>query len=236
MRMTVLQPCYFPSLGVLSRVAMSDVIIWADSFQYSKHGTINRTRIKTASGASWLTISVLTKGGKGRQIRYMAVDRQHHWPQSHLKSLEVSYQNSPYFYFFTEELERLLHADCDKLNDLLLASTRFLFNKIRLGARLITSDQLPSIKDRSQKVVSWMRECGCDEYIVEKKDLAFIDSNTIFSAGVKISEFDYIETEYHQLFHSFISNLSGLDLLFNEGEMSRLILKNSAAIKKREEQ
>jgi len=232
MRMTVLQPGYFPSLGVLSRVAVSDVVIWADSFIYSKHATINRTRIKTASGASWLTIPVLTKGAKNQAIRKVAVDKQHHWRHTHLKSLDVSYQNSPYFYFFTEELERLVHADSVKLNDLLLASTRFLFNKLRLGAKLIASHQLPVVQERSQRVVSWVKECGCDEYVVEKKDLAFIDGNTIFSAGVKISEFEYSAAKYHQLFKGFITNLSGLDLLFNEGEMSGLILKNSAMLKK----
>ena len=236
MRMTVLQPGYFPSLKVLSRAAASDVVVWADSFTYIKQATINRARIKTAAGFSWLSIPVLTKGAKNKLIRDVAVDREHHWPKSHLKSLQVNYQNSPYFYFFAEELHRLLYAESSLLNDLLLASTRFLFKKFRLDAGLIAGHKLPAIKDRSQRVVSWAKECGCDDYLVEKKDLAFINSNAIFSAGVKISEFDYIETEYHQLFHSFITNLSGLDLLFNEGEMSRLILKNSAAIEKWEKE
>ena len=228
MKMTVLQPGYFPSLGVLSRAAVSDVVVWADSFLYTKHATINRTRIKTAAGASWLTIPVLTKGAKNQAIREVVLDSRHHWRHTHLKSLEVSYQNSPYFYFFTEELQGLVHRESAKLNDLLLASTRFLFSKFRVNAKLIAGHQLPFIKDRSQRVVSWAKECGCDEYLVEKKDLAFIDSNVIFSAGVRIAEFEYSAPKYHQLFQGFIKNLSGLDLLFNEGEMSGLILRDSA--------
>ena len=50
MILTVIEPAYFPPLSYFAKVIASDVIIWADSFQFKKHSIINRTSIKTVSG------------------------------------------------------------------------------------------------------------------------------------------------------------------------------------------
>ena len=232
MKLTVIQPAYFPNISVLCRMAHADVAIWADSFQYSKHSTINRTRIKTVSGASWLTVPVLTAGRKSQSISRVEIDKAHFWRQAHLRSLEVSYQNSPYYNFFAEEIKNILDENPVLLKELLFASAQFLLKKMRLQVKVVKSRDLPDIKDRSQRVAAWMRECNCGEYIVEEADMAHIDAGAIAQAGFGLCEFEFRLMEYHQLFSSYIENLSGLDLLFNEGELSKHILSTSANLKR----
>ncbi len=230
MKLTVVYPCYFPDVRVLSRIAAADVVVWADSFLYVKHAC-NRTRIKTVAGAQWLTIPVLTSGRDRRQIRRMTIDERRYWRHAHFKSLEVSYRNSPYYFFLAEETRRIIEEPGPLLNDILAASALFLLKKIRLKADFVFSRSLPVVEDRSQRVAAWLRECSCDEYIVDERDAAFIDADLIKRQGFAISEFSYNSIKYHQLYGGFIENLSGLDLLFNEGEASRSILMKGACKK-----
>ncbi len=231
MKLTVVYPCYFPDVRVLSRIAAADIVVWADNFIYKKHAC-NRMRIKTVAGPQWLTIPVLTTGGR-RQIRRTVIDEQHHWRHKHLKSLQVSYQNSPYYFFLAEEIRHVIEAQSKRLNDVISASALFLLKKTRLGADFVFGSALPDVADRSQRVVAWLKECCCDEYLVDSKDAAHIDVESITREGLTVSEFDYNLQTYHQLYGGFIDNVSGLDLLFNEGEASRSILMRSAKTKER---
>jgi hypothetical protein len=231
MILTVIQPSYFPNISALSRMARADVVVWADSFRYSKHSTINRARIKTVSGAAWLTVPILTTGRISQPIQKVIFDKEHFWRQTHLRSLEVSYQNSPYYSFFSDDIENILNENYVFLNDILLASTRFLLRKLRTPVKLLRSVDLPKVEDRSRRVVRWMQECKCDEYLVESADMNYIDAEIVGHIG-KLIEFEFCPKKYYQLFQSYIENLSGLDLLFNEGEMSKLILAESAKLKR----
>ena len=228
MRMTVIQPSYFPSVSELSRISQADVIVWANRFIYKKHSTINRTRIKTVSGPSWLTIPVLTAGQKRQYINEAVIDQAHFVRHGHLKSIEVSYQNSPYYFFFADEIAEIIKKRRQHLGDLLLETTRFLLKKCRLRAKIVMSSDLPQAKDRTHRVIQWMKACQCDEYLVRRHDLPFINSSMLAARTVKI--FDFAGLKYHQLFSGFINDLSGLDLLFNEGEMSATLLKRAAKL------
>ncbi len=230
MKLTVLQPCYFPDLVALFRVLLADVVVWADTFLFSKQGTINRTRIKTASGPAWLTIPVLSRGKPKQQIRDVRIDPEHRWRHTHLKSLQVSYRNSPYYYFLSPELEDIINQPYTKLNPLLCNSFMFLCHKIRLSAECVHAQQLPKIRDRSQRVVAWLKETGCETYLLAEEEKQFIDVTAIQQQGWNVQSFSFQHPRYHQLFQTFEPNLSALDVLFNKGELSRTILMN--AVKK----
>ena len=227
MKLTVLQPSYFPNLAALSRVLLADVVVWADTFLFSKQGTINRTRIKTVSGPTWLTIPVLVRGKPKQRIRDVRIDPEHSWRHTHLKSLEVSYRNSPYYYFLALELEDIFNQSYEKLNPLLWNSFMFLSHKIRLSAECVHAHHLSKVRDRSQRVVAWLKETGCDTYLLAEEEKQFIDVTAIQQQGWTVQTFCFQHPRYHQMFQTFDPDLSALDVLFNEGELSRTILMNA---------
>ena len=224
MKLTVVQPSWFPNVRLLSRIASADVVVWGDVFLYKKHDTINRTKIKTIAGPQWLTIPVLTKRKKKQRIIDVHIDVDHHWKHQHLKSLEVSYQKSPYFFFLSEGIRELIYREWLTLEELLFQSTLFLCKKMNINVYFVKSSDLPLVKERSERVVQWMKACGCDSYLIPGEDESLIDVNFIKQQGVSLFSFNFKEQKYHQLFGDFLSDLSGLDLLFNEGELSRSIL------------
>ena len=91
--LTVISPEYFPRISTLARVQAADVVIWADTFLFSKQTTMNRTRIKTVTGPEWLTVPVMHQG----KTRYhdVEIDPEHCWRHNHSRTLQVNYMNSP---------------------------------------------------------------------------------------------------------------------------------------------
>lgn len=232
MKLTVLHPAYFPNIKMLSRIASADVVVWGETFIYKKHSTMNRARIKSVSGPQWLTVPVLTTGKSQQLIHDVLVDSEHAWRHTHLKSLHVCYQNSPYYFFLADDVQEILNREWINLNALLWQSVLFLCKKTRIMREFVKSSDLLAVKNRSRRVVEWLKQCGCDSYVIVPDELPFIDTDYIEKNGYSIYQQNFLQPRYHQLFKGFVSDLSGLDLLFNEGEMSKsIILKNTSISK-----
>jgi len=230
MKLAVLQPAYFPNLQSLAQIALADVVVWGDSFLYKKHDTINRTRIKTVAGPLWLTVPVLSKGKRQQVVSHVKMDSNQDWRQAHVNSLRVNYQNSPYYFFMADEMNDLLQREWESFNELLFQSILFLCKKMRLTCEFVKSIDLPVVKDRSDRVLEWVKACGCDSYLVKTEDEKWIDRSLIEKNSCPVFSMKFTHPKYHQLFGGFIKNMSGLDLLFNEGEKSRSILLKSVQI------
>jgi hypothetical protein len=138
----------------------------------------------------------------------------------------VSYQNSPYYFFLADEIENLIRQEWNDLNELLFQSTIFLNQKIRLNKTIVRSHKLPKIQNRSDRVVEWVKACDCDSYLVHQRDKKYIDFS-VLTKKLHIDVLKFTSPHYYQLFGDFIQNTSGLDLLFNEGELSKSILLKS---------
>ncbi len=54
----VLQPVYLPWLGYFEQIAVTDHFVLLDDVQYTKQDWRNRNRVKTAQGATWMTVPV----------------------------------------------------------------------------------------------------------------------------------------------------------------------------------
>ena len=61
MIITAHQPAYLPWLGLIHKIAISDVYVFLDNVQFEKNSFTNRNKIKTANGPIWLTVPVFLK-------------------------------------------------------------------------------------------------------------------------------------------------------------------------------
>ena len=227
MILSVIEPAYFPPLSYFAKVIASDVIIWADSFQFKKHSIINRTSIKTVSGPRWLTIPVLSKKRGQQTIKDVQIDKLQSWKQNHLKTCANNYQNAPYYYFFSDELEHILNTEHQLLSSLLYECQSFIFSRLGIQKPVYKSSTLAQYQNRTERIMEWLKCCDCDTYLLSASEQNLVDMDQILDYGFNIIFSDYQQAPYHQQFDGFLDSLSILDLLFNEGEQSYSILKNS---------
>ncbi|MFQ5486753.1 MAG: WbqC family protein, partial [Desulfobacterales bacterium] len=74
------------------------------------------------------------------------------------------------------------------------------------------------------RVFALIEMSQCDTFLVEQKYANYLSQNKWLEKRVKIQYFKSPTPVYHQQFDDFTDGLSVVDLLFNEGEMSREIL------------
>jgi len=225
--LAVQEPAYFPAPAYFGKLFFADVLIWADSFQFKKHGITNRTAIKTANGVKWLTVPVRSKGLGKQSIRHVRIDQEQNWQSNQLKSIYLNYKNSPYFGFYIDEIETLFNKPYHFLIQLTEQSFTLCLSGLGIKKKIVKSSQLPHISDRTDRLFSWLDACGCDNYLLHKNEIPLIDVARVLAHGVKLFTFDYKQQPYHQQFEGFKFPVSILDLFFNEGEQSLPIFKKS---------
>lgn len=98
MIVSVNQPAYLPWPGYFHRIAVSDTHVVLDHVQFEKNSVTNRNKVRTATGWSWLTVPLRTKGRFGDlAIRSVEIDNATDWRTRHWKTLRQSYGRAPHF-------------------------------------------------------------------------------------------------------------------------------------------
>ena len=145
-------------------------------------------------------------------ISEIKVDYSTPWIQQHKRAIISAYRTSAYFEYYQDELFEILDSRPETLFELNLALIRFFIEKtgIKVDLRL-TSDYSPQglVEDASVR-------CEDLREIIHPKR-----PNTL------LASMD-LEKPYFQVFarkYGFKSDLSVMDLLFNEGPDSILFLK-----------
>lgn len=225
MILTVLQPSYFLPIAECARLLLADVVVFAETFSFKKNDVIHRTAVKTLSGRSWLSVPVLSRHRQGQMIRNMLIDANQPWSIRHWRTLECNYRNSPYYYLYADVVQKIIFESGEKLIDLLFLSEKLILHALKMPLDVVSSYDLSfQIKDRTERVLSWLEACNCDTYLLRPYETVLIDCKALFNYNKKVQVFTYQDYPYHQQFYNFLPGLSILDLLFNEGPLSKSIL------------
>lgn len=184
-----------------------DKIILEQYDSYIKQSYRNRCRICGANGTLNLSIPVKRQRGTKTLFKDIRIDYDMSWQKVHWRSMVAAYASSPFFEYFMDDLVVFYEKRVEYLVDLnraLLEKTLFCMG-VKIPVRM--SDAFIPISDREDP----------RQFIHPKLETRVADP--AFSA-----------LPYHQVFeekHGFQSNLSILDLLFNEGPGSLSVLKKS---------
>jgi hypothetical protein len=199
----LLHPAYFPNVLTMACLVQGD-IIWEVCDNYQKQTYRNRCIIANDRGKQMLNIPIQHTGSQnGRQLTRLVVPEEtYNWQRLHWRSLETAYRSAPYFEFYEEELKVFFSSTHHNLLNLNLNSTALL-------CRLINCDF------RTAKTSEFNRD---HPSLIDARFLISAKSDPVIS-----------QPNYPQVFeerHGFISDLSTLDLLFNEGPNSLTYLKD----------
>jgi len=227
---TVIQPGYFPVLPVYGKIMAADKIVWADSFVYNKHSRINRTQIKTITGAKWLTIPVFSPGNPGSPIHNIRIDNHENWMKSHQRSIALNYKNAAYYYYFSDDLENQFAKKRELLNVFLRDVFDFTLKIMCLKKEIYPGKKLPEIKDRTDRIISWANELECDTFIIEPFEHQLVDIKKIQEKGIRLLSFQMKAFNYFQEYGKFLFPLSILDLLFHEGENALSLISTNCSL------
>ena len=196
---------------------LSPSVVYIEACEnYQKQSYRNRCRFYAADGVQALTFPIVHEGTHKLPIDSIKVDYSTPWLQQHKRAIVSAYRTSAYFEYYQDELFAILDSMPEKLLDLNMAITRFFIEKTGLKVELRVSG------DYSKEAVMALPDGGslvCGDYrelIHPKRPNSILDDLQL-------------NKPYFQVFASkygFISDLSIMDLLFNEGPDSILYLKH----------
>jgi len=201
-----------------SSLELTPSVVYIEACEnYQKQSYRNRCRFHAADGVQSLSYPIVHEGGTHKlPISEIRIDWSTPWLQQHERAIVSAYRTSAYFEYYQDELFAILESRPERLLDLNMALLKFFVEKTGLAVDL----RLTSVfsRDGSQPMA--------DGSIVQCEDLREVihpkRPDTILR-DLKL------EKPYFQVFsrkHGFQSDLSVMDLLFNEGPDSIVYLKN----------
>ena len=192
----LLHPTYFPSIAHFVAMVQADTVIFEVEDNYQKQTYRNRCHIYGANGRLSLNIPVHHTHNNRQLYRDVKISNDSKWQLQHWKSLQSAYRTSPFYEYYEDDLAPLFHDRYEFLMDFNFAC-------------------LDIVLDCLQFEITYQKT-----QIFEKESTLAIDARSLVNAR-KEQQFELLP--YTQVFsnkHGFISNLSILDLLCNEGTTS----------------
>lgn len=198
---------YNGPINYFARLVREPEIALEQFDHYTKQTYRNRCKILGPNGVLSLSVPVKKNHGIKCLVRDIRVDYDMPWNKSHWRSMVASYASSPFYEYLSDEMVRFYENKFDFLIDLNQQLLECILGLMGLKIPVVCTSSFKEIQGASDPRV----------FIHPKKDETVADP-------------DFKPVEYHQVFSDrfgFQSNLSILDLLFNEGPGALVILRKS---------
>ena len=218
MIVSIHQPNYLPWLGYFHKIAYSDVFVLLDNVPYTKNSLINRNKIKTQHGASWITLSVLTKGRQGQLIDEVEFNNEIPWRGIHWKTLEANYAKAPHFQESRDQFESIYQENWQTLTDLNETLLKLICEILCIkNIKFIRASELGVCGKSTALLVDICKAVGADTYLSGFGGKKYMDEELFGKEGIKLKYSEFQHPVYNQMWGDFIPNLSVIDFIFNQG-------------------
>lgn len=196
---------------------LSSSVVFIEACEnYQKQSYRNRCRFYGADGVQTLSFPILHANGTHKNlISEVKIDYSKPWVLQHKRAIISAYGTSAYFEYYKDELFAILDSQPERLIDLNSALLHFFIEKTGIKAEVHMTKEY-----RTDAIVSF------DDTQIQCEDLREAihpkrPDEILGSLGLKKPYFQVFSPKY-----GFKSDLSIMDLLFNEGPDSILYLKS----------
>ncbi len=225
------QPNYIPWSGYFYKISRSDVFIYLDSVQYPRGQSFSaRNTINTPNGKLLLTIPVSIEKGKEGKVTYMDVNYSDpKWRTKHLRTLEANYKKAPYYAEVLPLIQSVLEQELSFVDNNIQIIEN-VCNYLGINTKRVRlSGLLENYGNKTELIVDIGKKLNADIYLSgDGGGTEYTDEQLLAENNMKLSFTGFHHPTYKQLWtDTFVSHLSILDMLFNEGRNSMNIILDS---------
>ena len=203
----IIQPTLFAPIIQYIALANADDLIFEVEDNFQKQTYRNRYYIYGANGKQMLSVPIIhLKNERKTKTKDIQIDYSFSWQNLHIKTLDSAYSSSPFYEFYKDDIISVLQKKHKYLLDLNFEAITVLNTSLDLEF---------SIKKTKAFQVGFEKQ----------KDFRYL--------AIAKGKQNYVLKKYTQVFddkHGYISNLSILDLLFNEGTNALMYLENQKSL------
>jgi hypothetical protein len=221
MVLSIHQPSYFPWLGLLHKIARSDVYMVMDEVQLTDSAYQHRNLFLTADGkAKFLTIPFNKKNYLRRLFKDLEITDPE-WGRKHFNFLSNSYGKHPYYRVIMPAIEAFFARQHETLVEAVVESMMLSMECFGIRTKVIFQSQMAYDRNlkRGDLVVALVRAAGADCYLSGTGAQSYLDEGA-FRDGLALQYDHFSHPVYPQRnTPDFIPGLSCLDVLFNVGRI-----------------
>lgn len=174
----------------------------------------------------WLTVPVNVNHGKA--INEVKVDNSFNWIKKHKKSIQINYSKSDFFYQYWDVIESIYDRTYDLLFDIDSTIIKYIMKKFKIEPKIALSSELDISGKGSDRILNICHALNADIYLSGKGGKNYLNLDEFRKYNIEVQFQNFQHPVYQQAYKPFIPNMSIIDLLFNEGDRSIEILKNSS--------
>ena len=233
MNFSIHQPCYFPWLGLLSKIAASDALIVLDQVQLSDSAFQHRNQFLSNEGkVIYLTIPFVKQNYL--KLPFSALNiADTTWQTRHRQFLHNNYKKHRFFDQIYPKIQPVFDCKSVYLLDAVMLSMTISMELLRIPTRLILQSQLdyPAESKKSELVLNLLQAAKARRYLSGTGAQAYQEDSAFTAAGIGLHYQHFTHPVYPQKNTTqFIPGLSCLDLLFNIGaDAASLLLTTHSA-------
>lgn len=206
MKTIYLSSAYLAPVEYYSKLKAYDKIYIEQHDHYVKQTYRNRCNIAGPEGVLSLSVPIIRPDTPKCAMKNIRISDHGNWRHLHWNAIESAYNNTPFFEYYKDDLRPFYENKYTFLAD---------FNEELRCKICELMDISPVVEHTASYHTDFLPdEADYREVIHPKKDYTEVDQ-------------DFLPKPYYQVFesrHGFLPNLSVIDLLFNMGPESVLVL------------
>ncbi|MFF0387949.1 WbqC family protein [Kitasatospora sp. NPDC004615] len=188
------QPNFLPRLSTLAKIFAADYWIVLDDVQFARRDYQHRARIAPLDRPGqqhWLSLATHLPNGRATLIRDAQLINQQRSRDQTAQAIRHCYRRSRHWRHVNDVLERVLtaFASSDRTSFVAENSTRVLLDLLGWHGRIIRSSQLPTRRERSQRLADLATVTGATTYLCGSGGLRYLDHGPFNAASVLVEPF-----------------------------------------------
>lgn len=233
MIVSIHQPHYLPWLGLLDKMAQSDVFIVLDDVQLTDQSPMLRNKLMDKDGAEiYLTVDTFKKHYHDKKTREIEVNNAKKWQKRHERFFLFDYKKHPYFEEVWPFLAPLYQKEYTHLINVELDAMAALRALLDIQTPLVLQSALPYDQSlrRNALLIDLLKHTQASCYLSGRGARAYMDPAQFRQEGIDVFYqcFTYPQYPQRNAKEGFLPNLSSVDLLMNCGiDASRRIFREN---------
>jgi hypothetical protein len=222
MKISIMQPYFFPYLGYFSLIKHTDQFILLDTVQFIRHGWIERNRIlRQGNGWIYFQVPIIKENGRGTLIKNIIIDNKQSWKQKILSKLQYYKKIAPNYYKVVKILNELFNNEFNSIVTLNWAALKIVCDYLEFNANIQVFSEMGLEIERPNAPDEWaLNICNAigsiDEYWNPLGGISFFDNSKYIKSGLVLKFHEPILVQYNQKREVFEGGLSIIDvMMFN---------------------
>lgn len=219
MILTSHQPNFLPYMGFFYKIYRSEIFVLSDDVYFSKKGMHNWNIIKVKNGSQKITIPVNAHHDT-RLCDVMISEPKSTLPKI-VRTLEETYAKTKYFnegQEITNIINDISTNDKVPLVFLNIAIIKYILKRMGIDRTIVISTKdLHITGNKDDRIINMCKEMKADIYYSGMGAKKYHENKKYKENNIRLIYSDYKPVVYHQKYGSFISNMSIIDYIFNNG-------------------